>query len=665
MGGFFMLSVKNLTRKYKNGSSYVKAVDDITRNFNVGDFVFVLGASGSGKSTLLNVLCGLDTKIEGSVEIEGVDTRNFSKKDWAIYRNHYVGFIFQEYNLIEHLKIWENVALPLMFQGVSKKDAKVKAMEELGRVGLSKFANKYPNQMSGGQNQRVAIARALSTDPKVIMADEPTGALDSDLSEQVIQYLKKVANDRVVVVVTHDEDLANKYASRTITLSDGKVVNDTLERDKSGHTQKSLDFKQPKMGLRMMLKFAWNNVSSRMLRSLLTSTIVSVGYISIFLLTFLIIGINGSISNTISSFLPEDQYQIYNIENQEISETTLAEINDIDGVENVRYNVSAFTFFESRTNDRITASMLPVPYDTYSITKNDSLYGRLPSSDKEIVISVQTAAQIRGLQTVDEDSYQFIFDLLKDTEITLESYNMDAIDEDDTFEVDTYTIVGMTTATALSNVIYAPYQEVIDVKVATTDDTSYKATAVAYLGTNNDDEIDEITKTLRDDYSLVIENFFESITSEVESFMLKALKWLIGIASITLIVSGILIGLVVYTSIVERIKEIGILTAIGARATNIVGIFITESALLGLLSSVIATVLAILLSRFLNGLFNNFIGKPLEFITNGSLTMTLFQPAAYVIAIVIAFSILYAMFAGLIPSLRAARLNAVKALRKE
>ena len=185
-----MLSVKKLTRKYKNGSSFINAIDDITKNFNVGDFVFVLGASGSGKSTLLNVLCGLDTKIEGSVEIDGVDTSSFSKRDWAIYRNHYVGFIFQEYNLIEHLKIWENVALPLLFQGIPKKEAKVKALEELARVGLGKFSEKYPNQMSGGQNQRVAIARALVTDPKVIMADEPTGALDSDLSEKVIEYLR-------------------------------------------------------------------------------------------------------------------------------------------------------------------------------------------------------------------------------------------------------------------------------------------------------------------------------------------------------------------------------------------------------------------------------------------------------------------------------------------
>lgn len=660
-----MLSVKNLTRKYKNGSSYVNAVDNITRNFNVGDFVFVLGASGSGKSTLLNVLCGLDTKIEGSVEIEGVDTSNFTKKDWAVYRNHYVGFIFQEYNLIEHLKIWENVALPLMFQGISKKEAKEKALIELERVGLEKFANKYPNQMSGGQNQRVAIARALSTDPKVIMADEPTGALDTDLSEKVIEYLKKVANDRVVVVVTHDEDLALKYASRIIRLEDGKVLDDTLEREKNRIETKVLDFKQPKMSLGMMLKFAWNNVSSRMLRSLLTSTIVSVGYISIFLLTFLIIGINSSISDTISSFLPEDQYQIYNIENQEITDTTLSELEAINGVENVRYNISANAFFRSRTGDVIYVDVAPVPYDETQITKNDGLYGSLPTNSNEIVISVGLAANIRNIQTIDEDSYSYVFGLVKNQEIELESLDTDNITGDTNLELGTYKIVGMTIDAGTSSLIYMDYEELIDMYQITSDSSAYKTTATAYLSTNDDDVIDEITITLREDYNLVLENLFESITGEVEGFMFQALKWLIGIASITLIVSGILIGLVVYTSIIERVKEIGILTAIGARASNIVAIFITESALLGLLSSIIATVVALLLTRMLNGLFNNFIGKPLEFITQGSIEMTLFQPAVYVIAIVIGFSILYAMIAGLIPSLRAARLNAVKALRKE
>lgn len=657
-----MLSVKNLTRKYKNGSSYINAIDNITRNFNVGDFVFILGASGSGKSTLLNVLCGLDTKIEGHVEIDGVDTSNFTKKDWAIYRNHYVGFIFQEYNLIEHLKIWENVALPLMFQGVSRKEAKEKALVELDRVGLVKFSEKYPNQMSGGQNQRVAIARALVTDPKVIMADEPTGALDSDLSEKVIEYLKKVANDRVVVVVTHDEDLANKYASRIVTLSDGKVINDTLQREKNEISKKSLNFKQPKMSFRMMMKFAWNNISSRMLRSLLTSTIVSIGYVSIFLLTFLILGINSSVTETIGSFLPEDQYQIYTVENQEISDETLLEINQLDGVENVRYNVSASGFFTSRDN-QISVTVLPTPYDTYQLTKNDSLLGRLPENSNEVIVSLGVGANMRGLNTVDEDSYEYIWGLIKGQSINIESVNEESINGDN-FDLGEYTIVGMTSADS-SNNIYMNYTQVIAVHDIQSEDTSYKATAVAYLDDLDDDEIDALTIQLRDDYNLVIENFFKAITSEVENFMFQALKWFVGIASITLIVSGILIGLVVYTSIIERIKEIGILTAIGARANNIVGIFIAESAFLGIISSSIATVLALLLTRFLNGLFNNFISKPLEFLTAGSLDITLLTPRLYVVLIVLAFSMIYSMVAGLIPSLRAARLNAVKALRKE
>ena len=660
-----MLSVKHLTRKYKNGSSYVKAVDDITRNFNKGDFVFVLGASGSGKSTLLNVLCGLDTDIEGSVEIEGLNTANFTKKDWAIYRNHYVGFIFQEYNLIEHLKIWENVALPLMFQGVSKSEAKEKAMAELDRVGLSKFSKKYPNQMSGGQNQRVAIARALVTNPRVIMADEPTGALDTALSERVIEYLKKVANDRVVVVVTHDEDLAHKYASRIITLEDGKVINDSLERDEELHNKKELDFKQPKMKIGMMLKFAYNNISSRILRSLLTSTIVSIGYVSIFLLTFLILGINSSISEAIGSLVPEDQYQIYPVENQEITELTLAEINDLEFVDNIRYNVSSPAFFKSRINDLVNVTIIPIPFDETLLTQNGSLIGSMPQNDSEIVISLNTAAQMRGLISIDKESYEYIFQLLDGEVIELEYYDINSIDVDAVVSLGSYTIVGMSSADQFTSAIYADYDEVITMADTVYEDPNYNSVAVAYLNTTEDLEIEQLTKVLRDDYDLVLENFFESITSGVEEFMFKALKWLVGIASITLIVSGILIGLVVYTSIIERIKEIGILTAIGARSSNIVGIFITESALLGLLSSIIATVIALLITSVLNGAFNNFIAKPLEFITQGDLDMTILTPNVLVVLIVILFSIVYAVIAGLIPAFRASRLNAVKALRKE
>lgn len=660
-----MLSVKNLTRKYKNGSTYINAVDNITTNFKVGDFVFVVGASGSGKSTLLNILCGLDTKIEGTVEVDGVDTSSFTKKEWAIYRNHYVGFIFQEYNLIEHLKVWENVALPLMFQGISRKEAKLKAIEELKRVGLDKFANKSPNQMSGGQNQRVAIARALVTNPKVIMADEPTGALDTELGYKIIEYLKKVSDDRVVVVVSHDEELAETYATRIITLEDGKVIDDSAPVEEQKLEKKEVSFKRPKMKFGMMLKFAKNNISSRMVRSLFTSTIVSIGYISIFLLTFLIMGINGSIIDTLGKLVPEDQYQIYNIENTEITTTLMDEIEALDEVENIRYNVSETVSFQSRLGNTVNTSLYPVPYDEALLTQFGELYGRVPENDTEIIVSIGTAQQMRNLSTIDEDSYQYLFDLVEGVELDLAYISFEVFDEELITVLGSYTIVGMTGGDPYSSNIYMDYDEVLILSEEINDEITYKTTATAYLTITDDEEIEDFYLLMRDDYNLVVENFFTAITSGVEEFMMKALKWFIGIASISLVVSGILIGLVIYTSIIERIKEIGILTAIGAKPGNIVGIFLAESAFIGLLSSGIATLLALFITRIINSLFANVIEAPLNLLSAGIFEMTLLSPSVLVIAIVIGFSIIYSMFAGLIPSFKAASLNAIKALRKE
>lgn len=662
-----MLSVKNLTRKYKNGSTYINAIDNITTNFKVGEFVFVLGASGSGKSTLLNVLCGLDTKIEGTVIVDGIDTANFSKKDWAIYRNHYVGFVFQEYNLIEHLKVWENVALPLQFQGVSKSEAKERAFKELERVGLSKFSNKKPNQISGGQAQRVAIARALVTNPKVIMADEPTGALDSVLGDKVIEYLKNVSKDRVVVVVTHDEDLAKKYATRIINLADGKVISDSNFDSNYIEETKEISFDRPKMRLSMMFKFARNNIFSRMFRSIATSSVVSIGYISIFLLTFMIFGINSSISDAISSFVPEDQYQLYGVENVEISESKLLELENMSEIIDVRYDVSENAQFTSRVGTQQQIVLSSVPYDETLLTQNIEMFGRFPENSNEIIITVGTAAKMRDLASVDKDSFEYIYNLIKDLEIDVYYINYSEYDTQSEIELGTFKIVGMIASEGLSysSIVYMNYEELLVASDTIHGEATYRGVAIAYLSIDKESAIDELKITLIEDHELVLVNFFSSITSYIEKFMFTALKIFIGVASISLVVSGILIGLVVYTSIIERIKEIGILTAVGAKQSNIIGIFVMESAILGLMSSLIAILLSLLLTKGINGLFSSFIERPLSLLSSGLFNMTLLTPKLWIIGLVILFSILYSMLVGLLPAFKASRLNAIKALRRE
>jgi ABC-type lipoprotein export system ATPase subunit/ABC-type antimicrobial peptide transport system permease subunit len=662
-----MLSVKKLTRKYKNGSDYVKAVDNITTHFNVGEFVFVLGASGSGKSTLLNVLCGLDTDIEGSVIVDGIDTKDFSKKDWAIYRNHYVGFVFQEYNLIGHLKLWENVALPLQFQGISKSDAKIRAIEELERVGLGKMVEKKPNHISGGQAQRVAIARALITNPKVIMADEPTGALDSELGDKIIDYLKEVSKERVVVIVTHDEDLAHKYASRIISLEDGKVKNDTGLNEENNMQSKTLDFKRPKMTLGMMFKFAKNNVFSRMFRSIATAAVVSIGYVAIMLLSFMIFGINNSITDTISSFVPEDMYNIYEVQSVDITEDKLAQINQLSEIDNARYDVSESLDFESPAGVDYSGILAPIPYDDALLLENATLLGELPQNGGEILISMSTAAQLYDQYSVTETDYEYFYNLLIGTTIDLTYKKVDEFDDFENVELHTYKIVGLIAPGSLNSSVgfFLPYEDVIEISNTVNESEVYKQSLIVYLNIEKEKDIDALKIQLRDDHDLVLDNIYQSVTSGIEDFMFTALKIFVGVASISLIVSGILIGLIIYTSILERIKEIGILTAIGARQDNLVGIFVIESGFIGVLSSIIAGVFALVLSRFINGLFNTFIEQPLSLLTGGAFEMTLLTPKLWIFGLVVAFSLLFSMLVGFIPSLHAARLNAVKALRRE
>ncbi|MBQ1663395.1 MAG: ABC transporter ATP-binding protein, partial [Clostridia bacterium] len=216
-----MLEVKNISKTYVTGELTQVALDNVSLTLRDNEFVAILGPSGSGKTTLLNVIGGLDRYDSGDLVIDGVSTREYRDKDWDSYRNHTVGFVFQNYNLIAHQSVLSNVELALTISDVPASERKARAKEALEKVGLGDQVHKKPNQLSGGQMQRVAIARALVNDPDIILADEPTGALDSKTSVQIMDLLKEVAEDRLVIMVTHNPELANTYATRIINLKDG------------------------------------------------------------------------------------------------------------------------------------------------------------------------------------------------------------------------------------------------------------------------------------------------------------------------------------------------------------------------------------------------------------------------------------------------------------
>ena len=222
-----MLQIQKISKKYITGDLVQTALNEVSLNLRDSEFVAILGPSGSGKTTLLNIIGGLDRYDSGDLIINGISTKKYKDRDWDSYRNHTIGFVFQSYNLIPHQTVLSNVELALTISGISKAERKKRAIEALEKVGLGKQLHKKPNQMSGGQMQRVAIARALVNDPEILLADEPTGALDSETSIQVMDLLKEVAKDRLVVMVTHNPELAEEYANRIVKVKDGHIISDS------------------------------------------------------------------------------------------------------------------------------------------------------------------------------------------------------------------------------------------------------------------------------------------------------------------------------------------------------------------------------------------------------------------------------------------------------
>ncbi|EGC82939.1 ABC transporter ATP-binding protein/permease [Anaerococcus prevotii] len=293
-----MLTLKDITKIYKTGDFEQKALDKVNISFRENEFVSILGRSGGGKTTLLNIIGGLDKYTSGDLLIDGKSTKNFKDSDWDYYRNVSVGFIFQAYNLISHQTILSNVELALTLSGVKKEDRKKRAIEALDKVGLKDHIYKKPAELSGGQMQRVAIARALVNNPEIVLADEPTGALDTNTSKQIMELLKEIAKDRLVIMVTHNPELAEKYSTRIVKIRDGQILDDSNPFDANENVE---NFKTKKLSLRLSqaLNLSFNNLLTKKARTILTAFAGSIGIIGIALVI--------SISNGANDFIEESQ----------------------------------------------------------------------------------------------------------------------------------------------------------------------------------------------------------------------------------------------------------------------------------------------------------------------------------------------------------------------
>ena len=459
-----MLEIKNINKSYKVGEHKQKVLKDVSIKFRENEFVSILGQSGSGKTTLLNLIGGLDRYDTGDIIINGKSTKHFKDKDWDAYRNNSIGFIFQSYNLINHISILDNVEMGMTLSGVSKKIRKERAIEVLKKVGLEDHINKKPNQLSGGQMQRVAIARALANDPDIILADEPTGALDSKTSKSIMNLIKEISKDKLVIMVTQNEEIAFEYSSSIIKLSDGVIIEDS-KPVKEVDSENNYKLKKTSMSFITALNLSLRNIITKKGRTLLTAFASSIGIIGIALILSLSNGFDkqiekfendtltnypitiskGTMENTdeaMSLFTSSngkysDEKYIYkqkidlekmthinNIDEDYLNYLDSIDKNLIDGISYTRLSVMGINLLVKGKNTKMVSfgtslnSVMTVPKsfdeeNNYLKNNYDLLYGKFPkeATDVLLVISSDNEVSEKVLENlgldVNQDKFSF------------------------------------------------------------------------------------------------------------------------------------------------------------------------------------------------------------------------------------------------------------------
>lgn len=392
-----MLKLNNIKKDYKTGDFVQHALKGISLNFRENEFVAILGPSGSGKTTLLNIIGGLDRYTIGDLIIDGKSTKKFKDKDWDAYRNHAIGFVFQSYNLIGHISVLENVEMGMTLSGMGSSLRKKKALSLLEKVGLKEHAHKKPNQLSGGQMQRVAIARALANDPKIILADEPTGALDSKTSKQIMELIKEISKDKLVIMVTHNRELAESYATRIVEMKDGELINDSKpfkDDKKSGN----LKITKTAMSFLTALRLSFGNIRTKKGRTILTAFASSIGIIGIALILSLSNGFNIEVENFEQDSLSQSPIMITNQTMQMDEET----FNELKGsVEKNKYPDDKEVYAQDDITDTIV--------HTNKITEDYVNYIDSMNMDNVSGISYIKGTNI-NLISKNGDKYDLVFD---------------------------------------------------------------------------------------------------------------------------------------------------------------------------------------------------------------------------------------------------------------
>lgn len=652
-----LLEVKHIKKSYTiDNKEKTTILHDINLSFNKGEFVSILGESGCGKSTLMNIIGGMDSSFQGEVLIEGQNIKNMKEREIDDYRKSKVGFIFQSFNLIPHLSVLENVTIAMQMASKSEKERNEKAKELLSEVGLKDHMMKKPNQLSGGQKQRVAIARALSNDPDIILADEPTGALDKETSKQVLKLLDGIAQKgKLIIQVTHSQKAADS-GSRIVKVDDGRIVDDINLKDSYESTKKTSKTKSKNLSLVASFKLALKNMKLNAKRNILVAMGGSIGIISVIIMLSLGSGVTNFINDEINSSMNPLMIEITKqskeaeeeagpkammAELEPFSESDMEEIKSIENVKKIEkvttFNMKSSVGYEDKRSQIMLFSTM-----TDNIKEEDLELGKLPV-ENEIILTPSVAKDLTS-----KDDYKSVIG--KKISVYVNETNSEhkpVIIEKQLTVSGIYSQKGMGGMQEMT-MAYVQYKTLEN--AYTENNMTLKPTQINTFASEQD-QVDGIKEKLKNmGYA---SSQTEAMLEQVTSYLDIATALLAGISGISLIVSGIMILVVLYISVAERTKEIGILRAIGARKKDIKRIFFSESALLGLFSGLIAVSLATIIGVVGNSILSKSFGVELIDLTGQTMFFGL------------AVSIIVSIIAGLMPSSKAAKLDPMESLRYE
>jgi len=640
------LELKDIHKSYYVNKEEFKVLKGINLSFERGEFVSILGESGGGKTTLMNIIGGLDARYTGEVLLNGKSLRDNNEKKWDAYRRETIGFIFQNFHLISHLSILDNVMVSLEMTKLSRKEQLARAKELLEKVGLKEHIHKYPNQISGGQKQRVAIARALASDPEIIIADEPTGALDSQNTKEIMALLDDIAkDDKLVITVTHSQEVAN-HGTRIVHMEDGQIDQDDHIKETFPVSDNPEVLPTKRLGFGATVKMALKHMRYNLTRNILIIFGASIGIFSVLLMLGLGTGVKGYINHEIYSQVNPTSVQVAQKTNSQKpakTEMTQSDADKFAKIKNVKnaklgYYASGATVNYNKTNAQLQ----------FVQTKNSTMMaknlkkGNQPKSG-EIAITKAVAKKFNKKNPNQMIGKKITFYLpglkANNQPVTMKkSLKVSGIVADSNGPVITF------------NTIKSLYKE-NDVKFY----PNFVTVKINEVG--NVDKVQDKIKAYKNSDNKGKAQYqitgVGSIVDTLNTYIQLAVYVLAGIAGISLLVSAIMIIVVLYISVTERTKEIGILRALGVRKGDIRNLFISEAFFLGLFSSILALIFGYLAQWGINAISDSAINYSLVGITAGYATFG------------IVISVVISLLAALAPSRRAAKMDPIEALSYE